>query len=133
MKVCPLVLRSGVNGLEILLFKHPLAGVQLVKGTLEFSDCSIESAALRELAEESGIHDVRFAGYLGLWESGYQNQLWHFVLCECGFLPCHWIFHTLDDGGHDFEFFWHDLREPVRFKCHDVFMRAIDYVKAVCL
>lgn len=30
LKVCPVVLRSGNLGLEILMFRHPLAGVQLV-------------------------------------------------------------------------------------------------------
>ncbi|MEF1341314.1 DNA mismatch repair protein MutT, partial [Vibrio rotiferianus] len=35
-KVCPLVLRNQNS--EILLFKHPLAGIQLVKGTVESFD-----------------------------------------------------------------------------------------------
>lgn len=42
-KVCPLVLRK--QNREILLFKHPLAGVQLVKGTVEPFDCDFLSAA----------------------------------------------------------------------------------------
>lgn len=53
-KVCPVVLRQGNEGTEILVFRHPLAGVQLVKGTREAGE-SIAQAALRELAEESGI------------------------------------------------------------------------------
>ncbi|HFQ5285741.1 TPA: NUDIX domain-containing protein, partial [Vibrio vulnificus] len=82
VKVCPVVLRKSGNYRELLLFEHPLADVQLVKGTLESSDISIESAALRELKEESGLSSVSSAHYLGCWESGFQNQLWHFVLCE---------------------------------------------------
>ncbi|ELP5903367.1 NUDIX domain-containing protein, partial [Vibrio vulnificus] len=51
VKVCPVVLRKSGNYHELLLFEHPLADVQLVKGTLEPSDISIESAAMRELEE----------------------------------------------------------------------------------
>jgi hypothetical protein len=36
-KACPVILRRR-NQLEILLFEHPLAGVQLVKGTIERSE-----------------------------------------------------------------------------------------------
>ncbi|MDF4937158.1 NUDIX domain-containing protein, partial [Vibrio parahaemolyticus] len=71
-KVCPVVLRN--QNQEILLFKHPLAGVQLVKGTVEVFDESYIIAAKRELAEESGIIHVRSARYLCSWDSGFQNQ-----------------------------------------------------------
>lgn len=49
VKVCPVVLRNSGNSSELLLFEHPLADVQLVKGTLELTDVSIESAGLRNL------------------------------------------------------------------------------------
>lgn len=79
-KVCPLVLRK--QNREILLFKHPLAGVQLVKGTVEPFDCDFLSAAKRELAEESGIV-VNHTTYLGAWESGFQEQRWlNFLLMQ---------------------------------------------------
>lgn len=52
-KVCPVVLRK--QNQELLLFQHPLAGIQLVKGTVETFDESYITAAKRELAEESGI------------------------------------------------------------------------------
>ncbi|ETZ10244.1 DNA mistmatch repair protein MutT [Vibrio parahaemolyticus M0605] len=80
-KVCPVVLRK--KNQEILLFQHPLAGIQLVKGTVETFDESYITAAKRELAEESGIAHIISARYLGSWDSGFQNQAWHFVLCEC--------------------------------------------------
>lgn len=133
IKVCPVVLQNSDSDLEILLFRHPLAGVQIVKGTLEKSDESIELAALRELAEESGILGVRRTEPLSAWESGYQNQLWHLVRCECMQLPRRWAFYTLDDGGHDFEFFWHKLNKPIPFECHDVFIRAISHIRELCL
>ncbi|EJL7824872.1 NUDIX domain-containing protein [Vibrio parahaemolyticus] len=95
VKVCPVVLRNSGNSSELLLFEHPLADVQLVKGTLELTDVSIESAGLRELKEESGISKVSNTKYLGSWERGFQNQLWHFVLCETEQnLPNRWSFYT---------------------------------------
>ncbi len=103
-KVCPVVLRK--QNQELLLFQHPLAGIQLVKGTVETFDESYITAAKRELAEESGITHVISARYLCSWDSGFQNQAWHFVLCECADLADSWTFHTQDDGGHDFAFFW---------------------------
>ncbi|MFV8455401.1 NUDIX hydrolase [Vibrio owensii] len=126
-KVCPLVLRK--QNREILLFKHPLAGVQLVKGTVEPFDCDVLSAAKRELAEESGIELVNRTTYLGAWESGFQEQRWHFVLCEYEALPEHWAFHTQDDGGHDFEFFWHEVTKDISSCAHPVFQRALEQVR----
>ncbi len=49
VKVCPVVLRKSLSALELLLFEHPLADVQLVKGTLELTDSSVESADLGSL------------------------------------------------------------------------------------
>ena len=126
-KVCPLVLRK--QNREILLFKHPLAGVQLVKGTVEPFDCDFLSAAKRELVEESGIELVNRTTYLGAWESGFQEQRWHFVLCECEVLPEHWVFHTKDDGGHDFELFWHEVAKDISSHAHPVFQRALEQVR----
>lgn len=55
-KVWPCVLRYQA-GWQILAFTHPLAGRQLVKGTLESGE-SLEQGALRELFEESGLQEV---------------------------------------------------------------------------
>ncbi|MEL6115889.1 NUDIX domain-containing protein [Photobacterium sp. SP02] len=134
VKVCPVVLRHSGNALELLLFEHPLADVQLVKGTLELIDSSIESAALRELKEESGISKVLSTKYLGSWESGFQNQQWHFVLCETEQnLPNHWSFYTHDDGGHEFNFFWYKVGDKPEFKCHKVFSDAIKQIEIMCI
>jgi ADP-ribose pyrophosphatase YjhB (NUDIX family) len=53
-KACTIVLRETLAAKELLVFEHPLAGVQLVKGTIEPGELP-EHAALRELCEESGI------------------------------------------------------------------------------
>ena len=47
-KIVPVVLRHQQQGLEILAFRHPLAGTQLVKGTIE-QDEKHEQAAVRGL------------------------------------------------------------------------------------
>ncbi|EOU2464937.1 NUDIX domain-containing protein [Vibrio navarrensis] len=134
IKVCPVVLRKVGEVYELLLFEHPLADVQLVKGTLESTDESFESAALRELEEESGISNVSSSRYLGYWESGFQNQQWHFVSCEIqDELPNQWSFFTQDDGGHEFKFFWHQLKTQLNFKCHKVFSDAIKQVEILCI
>ncbi|EPZ2383055.1 NUDIX hydrolase [Vibrio parahaemolyticus] len=134
VKVCPVVLRRSGNNHELLLFELPLADIQLVKGTLEQLDISIESAAIRELEEESGLSNVSCTHYLGCWESGFQNHLWHFVLCEIDQkLPNRWSFFTQDDGGHEFNFFWYKIGSKPDFKCHKVFSDAIKQVEIMCI
>ena len=53
-KVCPIVSRCSNATPEILMFRHLLAGIQLVKGTVEPSENPAD-AARRELFEESGL------------------------------------------------------------------------------
>jgi 8-oxo-dGTP pyrophosphatase MutT (NUDIX family) len=128
-KVCPVITRHAHT--EILLFKHPLAGTQLIKGTVEAHDVNLISAALRELEEESGIlpAQVQKTTDWGSWESGFQEQSWHFVYCETADLPEHWSHFTHDDGGHHFTFFWHSLKQQAPPDCHPVFIAAITQIK----
>lgn len=53
-KVCPVILREGQKGNDMLVFRHPLAGSQIVKGTVE-PDESLKAAVIREMVEESGV------------------------------------------------------------------------------
>lgn len=111
-KACPLVLRQHHNAkgqhLEILAFRHPLAGLQLVKGTIEPDELPAH-AALRELREEAGI-EARVISHLGTQIIEATGQSWHFYCCAAtSMLPDQWQFYTQDDGGHCFEFFWHSL------------------------
>lgn len=129
-KSCPVVLRNvNGNGIEILAFQHPLAGLQLVKGTIE-PDEKPDEAAIRELGEESGILEAEAIFNLGLWKSGYKNQIWSFHLCRVNQkIPDEWVHHTLDDGGHDFKFFWHPLAEPATSQWHEVFHGALNFIQ----
>ena len=126
-KACAVVLSSEQHP-RILLFHHPQAGVQLVKGSIERGE-TLDRAALRELAEESGISAATIEDDLGCWNSGHQDQIWSFQLCRAvGALPEHWSHQTLDDFGHTFAFFWASLDDLPYEKCHPVFRRALVFL-----
>ncbi|MGI9281905.1 MAG: NUDIX hydrolase [Endozoicomonas sp.] len=127
LKVCPVVIRNQSHVQEILVFQHPLAGVQLVKGILEKEE-TLSQAALRELREESGILEASVKKYLGSWSSDFQGQQWHFILCEAGNLPVSWTHFCEDDGGHSFHFFWYPLHEPSDNDWHPVYVSALNYL-----
>lgn len=128
-KACAVVLLPA-RVPRILLFRHPLAGVQLVKGSIERSETPAQ-AALRELWEESGIKADRVKDDLGCWDAGHLGQVWSFHLCHVsGRLPEQWVHQTLDDHGHRFEFFWAALEPLPDADCHPVFARALAYVRA---
>jgi hypothetical protein len=98
-KACPVVLRHKNGVIEILAFEHPLAGSQLIKGTIEPGENFLE-AALRELAEEAGIVRAQVGKTLGIWQSGYQQQIWVFVECiPQQALAGTWVHRAPDDGG----------------------------------
>ncbi len=127
-KVAPIVLRRA-DAPEILAFRHPRAGAQLVKGTWEEGE-SGEEAALRELAEESGIGNAAVVKPLGQLPFRRIRQHWHFYLCRVpSQLPNSWTFYTQDGGGHLFDFFWHDLNEPPGRGWHEDFRRAVSFVR----
>ncbi|WP_338581349.1 NUDIX domain-containing protein [Pseudomonas sp. MAG733B] len=128
-KACPIIL-SNTPVSRILLFRHPQAGVQLVKGTIESGETPAQ-AALRELREESGIEAATVVCDMGNWIAGHLDQVWSFQLCEAHLpLPEQWTHYTLDDHGHVFSFFWAPLNDLPFAQCHPVFHRALLYVKS---
>lgn len=126
-KVCPVVTREATGGREILAFRHPLAGCQLVKGTIEAGETAI-AAAVRELAEEAGIV-ASVSADMGRSSSIAEGQSWHFFAMETGILPENWVHRCADDGGHDFAFFWYALAETPDAGWHPIFVQALDYVR----
>ncbi|MGY2257669.1 NUDIX hydrolase [Pseudomonas sp. SDO55104_S430] len=129
-KTCPVLLSSTPEP-RILLFRHPLAGVQLVKGTIESGETPAQGA-LRELREESGIHTAFLVRDLGCWNAGHLNQIWSFQLCASHTsLPEQWTHQTLDDHGHIFSFFWASFDDLPFAECHPVFQRALRYLTSV--
>ncbi len=132
-KACPVLLRpgaeAGASALEILAFRHPLAGRQLIKGTIEPSEAPV-AAALRELQEESGIADAHVARNLGLWRAGVHGQIWACFLClPATPPPDQWAYFTTDGGGHLFEFFWQPIDQPLDEQWHPVFVGAVNYIR----
>jgi 8-oxo-dGTP pyrophosphatase MutT (NUDIX family) len=122
-KACPVVLRDAATT-EILVFEHPLAGVQLVKGSIEANETAAE-AAQRELFEEAGLVGIVTTD-LGAWEARALAQVWSFHLCNVDQpLRDEWIHHTEDDDGHDFRFFWRPLDVDLGPSAHAVYRDAL--------
>ncbi|MEM7472350.1 MAG: NUDIX domain-containing protein [Pseudomonadota bacterium] len=110
-KACPVALHPDGAPLRIAAFVHPLAGLQIVKGTVEPGEHPA-SAAARELFEESGL-ETKSAIAIGDSLDIAPGQHWHFALCRVA-PPVRdpWQHHCEDDGGDLFEFFWHPLGGP---------------------
>lgn len=125
-KVCPVVYRTS-NGIdELLAFRHPSAGKQFVKGSIKEGEAACD-AALRELAEESGIQTV--SGFLDLGEAPIGEVLWHFFAVTTDGLPDRWAHQTQDDLGHVFTFFWHPLAKDLDYEWHSQFHEALSVIR----
>ena len=130
-KACPIVLRRTAGRREVLAFVHPLAGKQLIKGTIERGE-SADAAALRELQEEAGIAQAVVRGDLGCWDAGFKRQTWSFYLCEVATpLPDTWRHFASDDGGQIFTLFWQALEEAPLEGWHPVHARALAWLRKV--
>ncbi|WP_439644058.1 NUDIX domain-containing protein [Gemmatimonas sp.] len=115
---------------EVLVFEHPSAGTQLVKGTVEAGESVVE-AAVRELAEESGIVGAACKRELGQWTSDPGDQVWHFwEMTVPHVLPDSWSHLTQDDGGQLFAFRWHPIAEPPASSWYPVFRNALSFLRA---
>ena len=128
-KVVPILIRRKAQTFEILAFRHPLAGIQLVKGSIEPNE-TYEHAAIRELFEESGLiarDNPKFIGNLVL-KSNHQD--WYFYCCEATqVIPDTWIHYCLDDGGLEFKFFWHRLYQEPSEDWHEIFREALFFLR----
>ncbi|MEM7488755.1 MAG: NUDIX domain-containing protein [Pseudomonadota bacterium] len=108
---CPIVRQGG----RVLAFRHPWAGLQLVKGGIERGERP-DRAALRELWEEAGVTGWAPRA-LGRLRTGGLH--WHLFAVRTGPLPWRWTHRCADDGGQDFAFFWHDPARAAGF--HPIF------------
>ena len=125
-KACPVVVRNSNS--ELLVFEHPLAGNQVVKGTIDVGE-SLQCACERELLEESGVC-AKSSRTLGSWEAGFEDQMWGFCLMALNSeLPDSWIHHCLDDGGHTFRFYWLGFDSKSRNSWHPLFRGAVDFIQ----
>lgn len=129
-KAVPIVVRWRSGKIDVLVFDHPLAGRQLVKGTIE-DDESAEDAAVRELFEESGLDGVSQAIFLGVQEYAEVGQRWHFFQCLLDDTPLeHWNHFTSDGDGLTFRFCWQPLEQPIGNPVGPVFEQARQFVEA---
>jgi ADP-ribose pyrophosphatase YjhB (NUDIX family) len=113
-KVLAYVLRTAAGQAELLVFAHrdvPIAGIQVPAGSVAPGE-SPETAAWRELAEESGLGpgQVRLARKLAEAHETDNDWLRHVYLLEPrAALPERWR-HTVtgegEDAGMVFEFYW---------------------------
>jgi 8-oxo-dGTP pyrophosphatase MutT (NUDIX family) len=127
-KVCPVVFRRSDGAVELLAFKHPSAGNQFVKGSIEDGELAPQ-AARRELQEESGITtDCCFLD-LGQAQVGNPSSVWHFFAVELDGLPRRWEHQTEDDFGHVFSFFWHPLADELGEDWHPIFNEALRVIR----
>ncbi|MEJ2020489.1 MAG: NUDIX domain-containing protein [Maritimibacter sp.] len=124
VKACPVVIRDG----HILAFHHPLAGDQIVKGTVEQGEAPSD-AAIRELKEEAGVTG-QIIGLLGESDGIVPGQCWHFFLCTAHDLAENWRHFCHDDGGHWFVFYWHPLSGPPEEDFQPPFRHALDHIRA---
>ena len=128
-KVVPVILRNQKQGLEILAFRHPLAGIQLVKGTIE-QDEKYDEAAIRELFEEAGLIAEPKPKFIGNFTLNCIQQDWYFYLCEVrADLAETLIHHCQDGGGLDFEFFWYRLNQKPNESWHETFQEALAFLR----
>jgi 8-oxo-dGTP pyrophosphatase MutT (NUDIX family) len=63
-KVTVFITRGPAHDCELLVFRHPHAGVQIPAGTVEEGEPA-ETAALREAWEETGLDALKVVNYLG--------------------------------------------------------------------
>ena len=67
-KVTAFVVRERGGVQELLVFKHPTAGIQIPAGTVEIGE-DLETAVKREVYEETGLQSVEIEAYLGCFEN----------------------------------------------------------------
>ena len=72
-KVTAFIVRERDDVKELLVFKHPTAGVQIPAGTVEAGE-DVETAVKREVYEETGLQFVEIESYLGCFENELESN-----------------------------------------------------------
>lgn len=129
-KACPVVIRGVSDQLDVLAFRHPLAGKQFVKGTIETGE-PLAIACERELEEESGL-SAKAEAYLGECFIECQGLTYGFYQMKVTQpVPEQFEHFCADDGGHVFEFFWQPLQSELDEEWHPIFHEIRAYLLKV--
>ncbi|MEM9756578.1 MAG: NUDIX domain-containing protein, partial [Pseudomonadota bacterium] len=113
-KAAAVVPHPGGAPLRLLCFDHPLAGPQIVKGTIRPEEPPLH-AARRELWEEAGL-TARSGLLLGQSADIVAGEIWHFALLRVAApVPDRWGHLCQDDGGHIFQCRWQDVGAAAAF------------------
>jgi 8-oxo-dGTP pyrophosphatase MutT (NUDIX family) len=142
-KAVAAVVRGTGSRRELLVFRHPIAGVQVPKGTVEPGE-DLAAAALRELHEESGLTLDCVPVPVGQWdrtldgtygeEASFDLHRWHVHLFEApaGLREAwrHTAVGSAEEEGLVFEYYWLALDAALKYKLHPVFADTIDILLA---
>lgn len=140
-KAVAVVLRPGECTTEVLVFRHPLAGVQIPKGTVENLE-TVETAVLRELKEESGLVLTAKPKVIGIWsrtihtgptEDGpMEINEWHIAILKSDArLPDQWSHDatgSLAEEGLTFDFFWLPVNETLSENLHPLYVETANII-----
>lgn len=120
-EVCPVVLRRGESGVEVLAYVHPSLGRQFVTGSMAKSEPP-EPAARRVLRQQSGVSWAGPMNFIGALPIGEAPTLWHLFLIASDGLQETWT-HTMSaDGALVHGFFWLPLDAPLDEDWHADFV-----------
>lgn len=128
-KAVAIVLREHGGRKQLLVFRHPTEGVQMVKGNIDAGETAAD-AAQRELGEESGLDSVLSVEPIGRLRSAPEGDLWNLFVCRLASDPPErWDHFTQDGGGMTFRFFWHELDQEPAGDWQDEFANALPQIR----
>lgn len=140
-KAMPCVVRPSAGGAELLVIRHPRAGIQIPKGTVEPGE-DVETAALRELEEETGVRTAKLVRALGCCEriagagtdetGPLEHHRWHVFRVELtGPVADRWTHRVTapgDEQGMDFGCHWLPLAPDSAQLLHPAFVPAFELI-----
>jgi 8-oxo-dGTP pyrophosphatase MutT (NUDIX family) len=136
-RVVAYITRDTHRGRELLVFEHLHMGLQVPAGRLDVGE-ELEPALLREIAEESGLENVRVVRELPDFESHYESRYENhgFQLVADEDLPDEWdhvVYGNGDDAGLTFHYRWVPIEPDLHLfeRPHPVLSRLLEPIEQV--